>query len=102
MRLRLNALPEPPRRASFTKADWWGALGVFLLVFVATFPVVIPFIFMQQLHTAMRTSNLIAIILLFVTGFVFGRITGRRPWLVGAAMVAIGILLVGMTIALGG
>ena len=28
--------------------------------------------------------------------------TGRRPWLVGIAMVVLGSVLVGMTMALGG
>jgi VIT1/CCC1 family predicted Fe2+/Mn2+ transporter len=102
MRQRLIQLPEPPRRAGWDKSDWLGALGVFLLVFLATFPVVIPFIFMRNVAPAMRVSNAIAVALLFLTGFVFGRITGRRPWAVGLSMVVVGLILVGMTIALGG
>src|SRR5215207_6169972 len=39
MRLRLRQLPEPPEQARWGKDDWLGALGVFLLVFLATFPV---------------------------------------------------------------
>jgi hypothetical protein len=38
------AMPEPLERASLSRDDWRGAFGVFLLVFVSTFPVVIPFI----------------------------------------------------------
>ena len=48
MRLRLKQLPEPPGRARLDQDDWRGALGVFLLVFLSTFPVVIPFIVMQR------------------------------------------------------
>lgn len=102
IRQRLMQLPEPPRCAGWDKEDWLGALGVFLLVFLATFPVVIPFIFMQNVAPAMRVSNAIAVALLFLTGFVFGRITGRRPWVVGFSMVVLGLILVGLTIALGG
>ena len=40
--------------------------------------------------------------MLFLTGYAFGRITGRHPWLVGLAMVVLGAILVGMTMALGG
>jgi hypothetical protein len=47
-------------------------------------------------------SNAVAIGLLFLTGYAFGRLTGRRPWLVGIAMVVFGSILVAMTIALGG
>ena len=102
MRRRLIQLPEPPARARLSTDDWQGALGVFLIVFVSTFPVAIPFIFMQNVGPALRVSNAIAIVMLFLAGVAFGSMTGRRPWLVGIAMVAIGSMLVGMTIALGG
>jgi VIT1/CCC1 family predicted Fe2+/Mn2+ transporter len=102
MRLRLMQLPEPPDRARWNKDDWLGALGVFLLVFLSTFPAVIPFHFMQHAHPAMRVSNVIVITMLFLTGFAFGRTAGRHPWMVGIIMVALGSILAAMTIALGG
>ena len=71
-------------------------------MFVSTFPVVIPFIVMQRVGPALRVSNAIAIVMLFLTGWAFGTITGRHPWLVGAGMVVLGSILVGMTMALGG
>jgi hypothetical protein len=40
--------------------------------------------------------------MLFLTGWAFGRITGHRPGLLGLAMVVLGAILVGMTMALGG
>ena len=99
---RLKQLPEPPERASLNKDDWLGAGGVFLWVFLCTFPVVIPFIFMSSAGPALRVSNVIAIVMLFVTGYAFGQMTGRNRWLVGLSMVVIGLILVGMTMALGG
>ena len=102
MRKRLVQLPEPPQRAYLSKDDWLGSIGVFLIVFVSTFPVAIPFIFMQNLGPAMRVSNGIAVVMLFLTGYTFGNLTGRRPWLTGLAMVVIGTILVAMTMALGG
>jgi hypothetical protein len=102
MRQRLVRLPEVPARARLTTDDWLGFLGVFLLVFFCTLPVGLPFVFMEQLGPAMRVSNGIAIVMLFATGWLFGGITGRRPLLVGIAMVALGSALVGMTMALGG
>ena len=47
MRLRLVQLPEPAPQARLGLDDWLGAAAVFLLVFVSTFPVVIPFIVMD-------------------------------------------------------
>jgi VIT family len=102
LRQRLNELPAPPKRVRLRKDDWLGGLGVFLLVFIATFPVAIPFMVISNANTAMRVSNAIAVLLLFITGYAFGRIIARRAWLVGIAMVLLGSLFVGMTILLGG
>jgi hypothetical protein len=99
---RLQQLPAPPSRARLGPADWRGALGVFFLVFLSTFPVAVPFIFMRNLLAAMRVSNTIAIAMLFLTGAAYGRVVGRSPWLVGIAMVALGGVLVALTMALGG
>jgi VIT family len=99
---RLKQLPTPPERAQLHKDDWLGAGGVFLLVFFCTFPVVIPFLVMRNAGPALRVSNAIAIAMLFLTGYAFGRMTGRRPWLMGISMVVLGLILVGLTMALGG
>ena len=102
IRARLVRLPEPPARAHMTKEDWRGAAGVFLLVFLSTFPVVIPFIVMRNAQPALRVSNAIAVAMLFMTGYTYGRLTGYRPVGMGISMVALGAVLVAITMALGG
>jgi hypothetical protein len=102
MRQRLLALPEPPERARLNGTDWRGALGVFLLVFLSTFPVALPFVFMQHAPTAMRVSNAIAVTMLFAAGMAYGRCVGRSPWAFGLSMVGLGLVLVALTMALGG
>ena len=102
MHERLKQLPEPPEHVRLGREDWQGAIGVFLLVFLSTFPVVIPFIFMRSAGPALRVSNVVAIVMLFLTGYAFGRLTGRYPWLVGISMVVLGSILVGLTMVLGG
>jgi hypothetical protein len=102
VRQKLVQLPEPPSRPRLKKTEWLGGLAVFLWVFVTTFPVSIPFIFMHSVERAMRFSNGIAIALLFLTGYAFGHIAEYHPWLSGVAMVVLGTALVGATIALGG
>jgi hypothetical protein len=102
MRHKLLQMPEPASRPHLGKAEWLGALAVFFWVFIVTFPVALPFIFMDELALAMRYSNAIAIGLLFATGFAFGRVANYRPWLTGFGMVVIGSVLVAATIALGG
>jgi VIT1/CCC1 family predicted Fe2+/Mn2+ transporter len=102
VRQKLVQLPEPPSHPRLGKDEWLGALAVFLWVFLTTFPVTIPFIFMNEVGRAMRVSNAIAVVLLFLTGHAFGRVAEYRPWLTGLAMVVLGGVLVALTMALGG
>ena len=102
IRQRLNQLPEPPPKARLTARDYLGALGVFLLVFLSTFPVVLPFIFMDSVVWSIRVSRLIAILMLFLLGWAFGRCTGWHPLLMGSLMIVIGVVLVAVAMALGG
>jgi hypothetical protein len=102
IRQKLQRSPEPPQRPQLTKDEWIGGLGVLLLVVVATFPVVLPFVFVHDPTRALRISNGIAILLLFLTGYVYGYHTGHRPLRSGLIMTVIGGAMVGLTIALGG
>ena len=102
IRAHLEQLPPPAGSPRLTGENWRGALGVFLLVFVSTFPVVVPFIFMESAGHALRLSNVIAIALLFGTGHMLAGYAGLRRIRTGLAMVAIGAALVALTIALGG
>ena len=102
IRRRLMQLPEPPPLARLSTDDWLGAIGVFLIVFVSTLPVAMPFMFIKSVGPALRVSNTIAIVMLFLTGYAYGTMTGRHPWLMGIGMVVLGFILVGMTMALGG
>jgi len=102
MRQRLIALPQLPTRARLGRDDYAGALWVFLLVVLATFPVVIPFIFIAETALAMRVSNAVALLMLYAAGHAYGRHAGGVPWRSGLAMMAIGAALVLATIALGG
>jgi hypothetical protein len=102
LRQHLLRLPEPPERPGFSKQDALGALGVCLLVFLSTFPPVVPFLFIDDVQFALRISNAIAIAMLFVCGYAYARGTGLHPWLTGLVMVAIGVAMVGVAVALGG
>lgn len=102
LRERLRQQPEPPTRVQLEGRVLKGALGVFLLVFLSTFPVVIPFLVVPQPALALRTSNAVALVMLFVTGRSLGKYAGRPAWLVGLGTVSLGVVLVAITIALGG
>ena len=102
LRQKLVKLPEQPEKARLDRRDWLGALGVALIVFLSTFPVALPFVFMHEVGPAMRVSNAIAIVLLFIAGWAYGRCIGRAEWRIGIAMVLLGLALTSMAIALGG
>jgi len=47
VREQLTRLPESPARPRLGSREWLGALGVFLWVFLITFPVALPFVFLH-------------------------------------------------------
>jgi VIT1/CCC1 family predicted Fe2+/Mn2+ transporter len=98
---RLRKSPETPI-PGLDRNDWRGGLAVFLLVFLSTLPVAIPFLLFKNVPLAMRLSNLIAIVMLFAMGYIFARVTGRSAWVWSASMVVLGLVLAGLTVALGG
>jgi hypothetical protein len=102
LRDRALKLPAPPQRPRLGGKDWLGAWAVFLLVFIATFPVALPFMFIERASLAMRASNAVAIAMLFLAGFAYGKVIHRSPLAIGVAMVFIGAVIVTFTIALGG
>lgn len=102
LRQKLVQMADPAGQRWLTRHDWYASFWVFLLVFLSTFPPVIPFIVIHQPWLALRVSNGIGILMLFALGCVFGRHAGKNPWRVGVAMVALGVAMVSLTIRLGG
>jgi VIT1/CCC1 family predicted Fe2+/Mn2+ transporter len=102
--VRTSILKEigPRRRWLLSISDLRAALIVFALVFITTFPVAIPFMFMQDLWRALRVSNLIALLLLFNLGLSLGRYAGRSAWRWGLGMTLLGFVLVSIAISFGG
>jgi hypothetical protein len=102
LRGKLTQIPESTTWPRLERADWIGALGVFLVVFVSMFPMVIPFIFISEGLLATRVSNGIALVLLFIAGYSFGRFANYSPWQAGLSMVIFGVSVVAIAIILGG
>ena len=102
--IRVGLLRVPvPTRVRLARDDWRGAAGVFLLVFLSTFPVVAPFLFLpDSVQRALRFSNSIAIIMLAITGYSYGRDSGGPKWIWALSMVLLGVAMVVLTVKLGG
>jgi hypothetical protein len=102
MRGRIVALPSVPARPTLAWNDLLAALAIFLIVVVATFPVVLPFALIQDVGTAKTVSRAIALAMLFFGGLALGRYAGYGSWKVGFMMVGLGTALVIAINALGG
>jgi VIT1/CCC1 family predicted Fe2+/Mn2+ transporter len=99
---RLKNLPVPSKKNLITGSDVWAGIQIFLLVFLCTFPVAIPFGIFDELGVAMRASNGVALLLLFIGGFVLAKYAGFRPGITAIVYTLIGVALVALTMALGG
>lgn len=104
-RLRQWVVEQPPQAipaVAVTRLDLRGAVAVFLLVFLSTFPVVLPFVFIPDPGLAKRVSAAVAIAMLFACGYSWGRYAGLKAWRTGLVMVLLGLAVEAVVIALGG
>ena len=99
MARHVRASERRPR--GITRQDLYGAFASFWLVFCASIPAALPFVFMRQEWIALRVSNAILILLLFVVGYRWARYTTLRPWPTGLTFMVAGLALVGIAISLG-
>lgn len=102
-RSRARMLGEAPQDAPRLHwDDWRGAFQIFVLVTVSTFPLVVPFMFFDELAPALLGSRAVALALLFLGGWLLARYAGGNRWLAGTGLAAVGAVLVGALMALGG
>jgi VIT1/CCC1 family predicted Fe2+/Mn2+ transporter len=90
------------KRPRLNARDFQGALGIFLLVTVSTFPLVLPFMLMRELGPALAASRIVAVVMLFLCGWMLASHAGGTRWLAGFVMAAIGAALTAALMALGG
>ena len=102
IRSRIVAQTDVPPRPRLLGKDLLAALLIFLLVVGATFPVVLPFAFMQDAGAANQLSRALSLLMLFLGGLGLGRYAGYGSWKAGLMMVGLGAALVVAINALGG
>ena len=101
-RIADNVASKPVDKTTITRDDWLGAWVSFVLVVASSIPAALPFLFIDDAFVALRASNAILLALLFLCVYRCARFTLGRPWLVGLAFLAVGVVLVVAAIALGG
>jgi len=102
IRNKLINLRDANGNVRLTVTDIKKAMALFLLIVISTFPVVVPFVFIHDTKIALRVSNLIALIMMFMCGWSVAKYVGFSKWLMSLVTTVIGIILVVITIALGG
>jgi hypothetical protein len=102
IRKRLMELPSTTAKPHLSAGDIRKSVAIFLVSFVATFPIVIPFLFIEDSIIALRTSNGVGIILMFMCGWSVAKYVGFNKWVGSMAMAVLGTLLALVTIVLGG
>jgi hypothetical protein len=87
---------------TLTKEDFNGALACFWLVLIACLPAALPFLIFSAPRFALRVSNFLLIVLLFLVGRAWARYVKANQLVAGSVMVAVGLALVGIAVLLGG
>ena len=93
-RMARHVRASQPKPHGVVLPDFYGAFASFWLVFFGSIPAAGPFLFIDDAWIALRVSNLILILLLFVTGVRWARYTLLRPWLTGLVFMVTGVGLV--------
>jgi hypothetical protein len=100
------ALPHASQvRQRVTKDDVLGGIASFLVTIIIVLPPMIPFVLNLPLEFAIRLFNVIAVVMLFVVGFVSCQCADLGGWrrLRWAITITIlGVIIVFVTILLGG
>ena len=91
-----------PDRTRLKRADLYGAIATFWLVFLSAVPAVLPFLVFHQRFVALRVSNLLLLIMLFLAGYRWARATHCNPWTFDTTLPLAGLVLVAIAVALGG
>jgi VIT1/CCC1 family predicted Fe2+/Mn2+ transporter len=99
---RVKELPDISVKKILTFKSFLIAGQIFLLVFIVTFPVALPFLLIEDVTLALRVSNGVAVALMFTAGFSLAKYSGLKPVRTALVYTAIGISLVALTMALGG
>ena len=91
-----------PKRTEFLRDDIMGAVAVFCLTLAATFPAILPLLIIDHPWLALRVSNFLVIGSLFFAGYHWAKYVDASPWLAGLWLTILGLVLVAISIALGG
>jgi VIT1/CCC1 family predicted Fe2+/Mn2+ transporter len=89
-------------RARVRRFDVAGAVVIALLVALTALPGAVPFLLIDDAHSALRLANLLQLGLLFFVGFRWSQHVGSSPWRGGLIVLGLGLGMVVVAVLLGG
>lgn len=100
----LDTLRESqPQHLGLKSEDLAGGVGTLLVALVAVTPALLPFVLLpNNAYLALRVSNVVSFVVLFASGWRWGRRTHSNPWLTGLTLMLAGAAMVLIAIPLGG
>lgn len=96
-----NLPPDPKVDRSLNMKDLLNAGQIFLLVFVSTFPIALPFLIFNNLKTAMLVSNGTALACLFAAGYALALYSGLKPFITALAYTIFGTAIIILSVLVG-
>ncbi len=92
-----------PQPVGLRREDFIGALASVLVAMIAVFPSLVPLMLLRSNYVlAIRVSNIVSFIVLFLAGYQWGKYTGSNPRKTGLLLVATAVIMVLIAIPLGG
>lgn len=92
-----------PQPVTLTHDNVIGGFGSVLVAVIAVLPSFAPFLlFYKNPALAIRLSNVVSFVMLFIYGYQWGQHTGASPWKTGLLLAAVGAVMVLIAIPLGG
>lgn len=85
------------------REDFVEAAVLALVAVVSVLPALVPFVLLpDNVGVAIRLSNLISFVMLFIVGYRWGKYTGGSPWQTALLLSGMAVLMVAVAIPLGG
>jgi hypothetical protein len=97
-----GAVRVEPEPVKVKKEDFYTGLACFLIVFGSALPILVPFLLIERDSVALRASNAVMLAMLFAVGWRWAGFANTNRWKTGLALLGVGLVLVVITIALGG
>lgn len=92
-----------PRPVGFQSEDLLGAVASVAVTVLAIVPSLVPLVLLRdQGILAVRISNIVSFIVLFIAGYLWGRYTRASPWKTGLLLLGAGVIMMVIAIPLGG